>query len=837
MRKGAFYKDIVRTLKRNFSRFVAIVAMAALGIGVFSGFAVGCLDALRSADRFLDRQKTYDIKMMSTQGLTQADVASVRQISGVDAANGSFSLEVNVRRKNGDSVVASLTAMNNDRMNAPYVVRGKLPSSPGQLAVNAKFLEDTGLKLGDSVMLTPQQDQTTLSKAIQGDQKSNTSVSNKESAMSMQAASLNEKKYMVTAEILSPLDISSKTKGISNISTSSGSSKYLLYASAGSIKGSIYDSIYLTVKEAAKLDSYSTQYHDLVNGVEKDLQAYLLKKHPKATWYVWDREDNDSISGIKKDISFIQGVTRVFPILFFLVAILISLTTMTRMVEEDRGLVGTYKSLGYTNLGISMKYVIYGVSACVVGGLFGSLIGFIIIPKVIGAVVGTLYALPVFYLDFRLDYGIGGFGLFLIGIAGATLIACEGMLHHKPAELMRPKAPKAGNRILLERLGFLWKRLSFLNKVTCRNLFRYKKRAVMTIAGISGCTMLILLGFGVKDSVGGLMSDQYGKVTVYDAIVAADSNSMKSAGMNSLEKEWERSGKVKDILQMQMQTMTLTAPKGHTDITVMVVPDGAEFNRYVHLRDDQTLRTMKLPRAGIVVTRNAAKKLKLVRGSKAGLQNGDHIQKAFSVSFVTTNYAGNYVYISNSCYQAAFGDYHENSFFMNFMKNIDQQKWLAALKADKRILNVSSTQKARDDFKDMNQLINLIVYLLISMSAVLALAVLFTLSNINISERERELATIKVLGFEPAEVYSYVNRETLILTLFGIFFGLPAGYAITYGILANVSIADVAFHVRVSPLSYGIASLITMIFALLVNRITNRSLHRINMVEALKSVE
>jgi putative ABC transport system permease protein len=246
---------------------------------------------------------------------------------------------------------------------------------------------------------------------------------------------------------------------------------------------------------------------------------------------------------------------------------------------------------------------------------------------------------------------------------------------------------------------------------------------------------------------------------------------------------------------------------------------------------------MSLPSDGIVITQNAAKQLKLSSGDKVSLQNEDNLEYDFPVAFVTTNNAGNYVYVSESCYQATFGDYNGTSFLLNMTDTINGQKWLDTFSEDGRILTVCSSQEVRESFDDVKKTINMVVYLLISMSAVLALTVLFTLSNINISERERELATMKVLGFHRNEVYSYVNKETFILTLFGILLGIPAGYGITYAILANVSIAGTAFNVRVSFVAYLTAAALTLIFTLVVNLITNKALRKINMIEALKSVE
>jgi putative ABC transport system permease protein len=356
---------------------------------------------------------------------------------------------------------------------------------------------------------------------------------------------------------------------------------------------------------------------------------------------------------------------------------------------------------------------------------------------------------------------------------------------------------------------------------------------MMTIVGILGCTMLIVLGFGLRDTVGGLMLDQYDTVTVYDAIVVTDN--LNSDEMKTLTNEWTSEGNVKDALPLQISSMTLRSQSNHTEITVMVIPDDADLNTYVHLQDSVTQKAMTLPSNGIVVTKSAAKQISLVKGDTASLLNENNIQHDFSVDFISANYVGNYVFISESCYQATFGDYAGSTFLLNLADKTDGQKWLTLLKDDDKILTVSSSQSAIDSFNAIN--LDMVIYLLIGMSAVLALAVLFTLSNINISERERELATIKVLGFQRKEVYSYVNKETVILSLIGILCGLPAGYAITYGILGNLSIADISFHVRVSPIAYLISAVLTLTFTLLVNKITNKGLRKINMVEALKSVE
>lgn len=843
MRKSAFYKDIFRTLRENLSRFIAIVVMTALGTGVFTGFAAGCMDVFDSADHFYDKQNTYDIKIASTLGLTDDDLSAVSNLQNVSSVFGNCSLDVLMTQKDGNQLLANVTTLDTNGMNEPYVLEGLLPAKAGQIAVTSKLINDTGLQIGDTITLEE-------ATAVEGNTQEN----------DMAISSLAVTNYEITAIILSPLNITNAEGSLAAASLSSSSSDYRMYTTKDCIKSDVYTAIYLTLDGGIGLDCYSTEYRMLVEDMTATIEDTIQDEREKARydevmggiqklsdvvgiipdismakWYVWDRSENDSFNGLDNDTSFIQAVTRAFPIIFFLVAILVSLTTMTRMVEEDRTLIGTYKSLGYTKRHISLKYILYAALACVTGGILGTVIGFFALPKVIWSIVKTMYVLPRFQVSFHPVYGLGGFGMFLLGIVGATILACAEMLHKRPAELMRPKAPKEGSRILLERLPFIWKRLKFLNKVTCRNLFRYKKRAIMTIVGILGCMMLIVLGFGVRDTVGAVMSDQFKDVTVYDAIIVT--NNLNIEEMDQLVGELKESAMVKEKLQLQISTLTLSNLSDNIDITVMVIPDDADFNSYVHLKEIDTNSKKSLPTEGIVVTQNAAKQMKLKNGDTVSLQNENNLEYDFPVAFVTTNNAGNYVYLSESCYQAAFGDYAGTSLLLNLSDHSMGEEWLDTLSQDSRIFSVSSSQDAIKTFGDVKNIINMVVYLLISMSAVLALTVLFTLSNINVSERERELATIKVLGFYRKEVYSYVNKETYILTLIGILLGMPAGYGITYAILSNVSIADIAFNVRVSVAAYLTAAILTMIFTLLVNKITNQSLRKINMVEALKSVE
>ncbi len=550
-------------------------------------------------------------------------------------------------------------------------------------------------------------------------------------------------------------------------------------------------------------------------------------------WYVQDRTSLSGYANVESDAKSIEALGTVFPIVFFIVAILISLTTITRMVEEDRGLIGTYKALGFTDHEIRRKYMVYALMASLAGSLLGDVGGFIVLPRILFVIFDTMYLIPEYALQFDAVYGIGGAVLFVGGIAAATAAACEAELSHMPAVLMRPKAPRAGSRVLLERITFLWNRMSFLNKVTARNLFRYKKRLLMTIFGIMGCMALLLFGFAVKDSVTDLMPRQYEQVYRYDvmAVGAATDNekllSYLSGDVN-----------VFDYLNVQVESVKLkNAADEEEKVQLFVVPDEADFSGYVRLYNLDYTEAELLP-GEVIVTQNAANILDLQEGTAISLQRLNLEQADTAITRVVKNYLGNNIYMTQTTYETLFEEYEPNGALINLSDACaDQIAYADALGEREEILSCVSTEKLREEFSGAFALINMVVYIVIVMAACLAAVVLFTLATTNISERGRELATIKVLGFFDREVHLYVNKETLILTAIGILFGNPLGYLFAQTLTYVLNMPAMYLEVSLYPKSYLLASLMSFGFALLVNIITDRSLDAIDPVEALKSVE
>ncbi len=610
-------------------------------------------------------------------------------------------------------------------------------------------------------------------------------------------------------------------------------------------QASIDDGLAQIAEGQAELDegraTFEEERADALQQIE-DARAEVRDIGP-ATWYVQDRSNLGGFSSVDADTSSIEGIARVIPVIFFVVAVLVSLTTATRMVEEERTLIGLYKALGYSRGRILSKYVAYTLSAALIGGVLGDLLGFIVLPLFLFTIFNVMYQLPILSLHFDAFYAVGSIALFIVGIVGATFITCRSDLKETPATLMRPRAPRAGSRIFLEHIGPLWRRMGFLNKVTARNIFRYKKRFFMTVFGIMGCTALLVCGFAIKDTVASLAWRQYGETGVaqgagegvygYD-LMAVTSAEDFDAARQALQDE----ASVTDMIEVYIDNVTVEYQGKKESMQLYVVPGGSSLDGYIALVDDATGEAVSLPDDGILITNNAATVMGFTTGAEVSLKDSALNQADTTVEGVVTNYLGNAIYMSQAAYERLFGTFEANGFMAKLSGTPDEQIALSDdLAADERFLSISGTEQLALDFSESFSLINSVVYVVILLAAGLAFVVLFTLSTVNIAEREREIATIKVLGFRPPEVRRYINKETLVLTGLGILLGIPAGWVLGMSFTVVLKLPDINFAVMIEPVSYVISAALTIVFALVVNLITNRMLDRIIMVEALKSPE
>lgn len=550
-------------------------------------------------------------------------------------------------------------------------------------------------------------------------------------------------------------------------------------------------------------------------------------------WYVQDRTSLSGYVNVESDAACIESLATVFAVVFFVVAILISLTTVTRMVEEERGLIGTYKALGFTDKEIRKKYVSYALSASVFGGILGDIGGFVILPEILFIFFDVMYMLPHYYLQAKMVSGTVSVLLFIVGIAGAAYVACFAELKHLPAHLMRPKSPKMGSRVFLEYITPLWKRFSFLNKVTARNLFRYKKRFFMTVLGIMGCTALLVFGFAIKDSVSELMPMQYENVYKYDLLAATSVDDNEK-----LLHYMESSDDVASYLNIQVETVKLKNAEGDTEkVQMLVFPNGESITEYFTLTDTE-LVPLTLMDEGVYLTENAAIMLELEKGDTVAIQKLNLEQEETKVAGLVKNYLGNSVYLTQAAYEKIFETYEPNGILANLADTCtDQIAFADTLSETDWILSAVSTEDLKEGFSAAFTLINIVVYVVLVFAAGLAFVVLFTLASVNISERLREMATIKVLGFFDREVHLYVNKETLILTGMGILLGLPVGAALSSTLTSILNMPSIYFAVTIYNRSYLLAAGLALLFAFMVQFMTDRTLDNIAPAEALKSVE
>ena len=557
-------------------------------------------------------------------------------------------------------------------------------------------------------------------------------------------------------------------------------------------------------------------------------------------WMVTDREELPEYTDYGDNADRLRNIGQVFPVIFFLVAALISLTTMTRMVEEQRTQIGTLKALGYKKSAIAAKYICYAFFATLLGSVLGMLIGEKIIPYIIITAYGIMYhnVANTISIDYQPGFALIASTASVVCTVGATLFASGKELQETPASLMRPPAPKEGKRVLLERLTFIWKHLSFSWKSTIRNLFRYKKRLIMTVFGIAGSMGLMLVGFGIQDSISDIAAIQYRELQHYDGMVIEDSDATEEEHAELFEYMKEN----EQIAHCNRVQMTkISAPKGSSNISIyLFVPESlSEFARDVTLKNRITGETYELTDEGAAISEKTASLLGLKVGDMIPLKKGDKEYKV-RVAVITENYMSHYLYMTPRVYEQTFGEmpeYENIVFTMQEDCKDDLEMAGSRILANPGALSISYTSSLASQVDRMLSTLDAVILVLIVSAGMLAFVVLYNLNNINITERQRELATLKVLGFYDGEVSQYVLRENVILTVLGIMFGAVFGILIHRYVITTVEVDAVMFGRNIKPLSFLYSGILTSIFSIVVNGVMHFKLKTIDMVESLKSVE
>lgn len=829
-------KNLLREIKRTFTKFLSIFAICALGVAFFAGIRATSPDMKEAGDRLYNTYNLSDISVISTSGLTADNIRDLESIEGIQAVRASLFVDA-MARGTGEkeknlrlysmpiklkSEYAPLIDLIPDygidtspeyEMNGVEIVSGRMPLNDTETALDYTLEGSLVKQLGDEITLTTSGGTVTL---------------------------------RVVGFIRSPMYISMFERGTSSIGN--GTSDGFAYASGNAISSlgtklpvmSLLNTYYtradIVISGKEGLSAYSDEYEALVNEITDRIEDYASTQ--SGTWYIQDRSGNPGYSDYSENTDRIAAVGDVFPLIFFIVAALVCLTTMTRMVEEQRIEMGTMKALGYGGWQIAMKYAVYAMSACISGGVVGAIIGFKLFPYVIMKGYSIMYYLGKLETPYRADIAFMAIAAMAVCTAAATFSACYASLKEVPATLMRPKAPKAGRRVLLEKIPFIWKKLSFTSKVTVRNLFRYKKRFFMSVIGIAGSGALLVTAFGLNDSIFGIIEKQFGDIWqmdvqahVYEAMPLADMQEL--LGKNPANDDFDS---VMFCLDSQMECKN--GGRSQSGVHLLGVESAESMAGRVSLHNGGTPVT--LDDSGVVVTAKLAETLSIKVGDEINMRTGgeDHLMRVIGVA---DNYVYHYVYITAAYYETVFGKAMQYNGFMGNLKDGLTDETMDAMStqllSDSRMYTVRTIGSIYASVWDSLSILNYVVLVLILGSGMLTFVVMLNLTNINIGERMRELATLRVLGFYDKEMYDYIFRENNALSVIGAFVGLLFGKIMHLFVIRTCEVDMVMFVRSAKPLSYVYAFALTIVFSLIVNLLMRPKVRAIDMVESLKSAE
>ncbi|WP_027107949.1 ABC transporter permease [Lacticigenium naphthae] len=590
----------------------------------------------------------------------------------------------------------------------------------------------------------------------------------------------------------------------------------------------------------AEFDTEAEEARIEISEAEEDLEKAReeMADVPEAEFYVLDRTSNPGYSEFEDNSNRIASIAQVFPVFFFLLAALISLTTMTRMVDEGRNHIGTLKALGYSNGAIATKYFVYAFVATIMGSLIGLGIGYYLFPSVIFDAYGSLYNLPSVEINFFLNYSlISVFGA-LLATGGATIVAVRVALRANAATLLRPKAPKKGKRIFLERIPFIWNHLSFTRKVAARNLFRYKRRMLMTIFGVAGCTGLILTGFGLSDSISDIADLQYGKINQYDAIVALNTDATEEE-LTEYEEKLNQNDSFEEKFSTYQNSITIENETETNQEGTLIVPKNPnDLSQFISLSDIETDEEYELTTEGVLISQKIAELHGYSKGDELTITNADNQATNYQIEGIFENYLGHLVYVHPTLYNELNEEEPEwNTDLLLLNDNVNEDELGESISSLDSILGITFISMVSDVFIGTLDSLGVVTIVLIVSAASLAFVVLYNLTNINVSERIRELSTIKVLGFYDKEVTLYIYRENLMLTLMGTVAGLGLGVLLHQYVLKTAELDQMMFSRIINYSSFIYSSILTFLFSSIVMIAMHYKLKHVDMIEALKTID
>lgn len=876
MEKKSYKKSIIREIVSSKARFFSILIIIFLGVAFYSGIKSAEPDMNKAINKFYSDYNLMDSKIVSTLGLTDKDLDVLKNDDNILDFYGTHTIDVNLTNTN--NLVKFMEYDGESNINSFVILEGRLPENTGEIALDERaFRLNESLKIGDEYIIESDEDTMTSFKEtkykivgmvrspmyVEKDSRGVTSIGK---GTIDYFAVLNSKDIAIDTYT----EIYLRFKNVQGLDAYGDeyeklmeeNNKYLenLFASRiverdEEIKSEVheeFDNPYKEIEDqyqqiiAAEQLGYGNE--ELSENKQKLLAAKeeLENKEKEAIdsigeskYYFFDRTDNQGYLGYKDSINCLGNIASVLPIFFFLVAILICLTTMTRMVEENRLEIGTLKALGYKDLEISWKYIIYASIASISGCILGILIGSTALPSIISNAYGSIYNVPKIILYYYPAYIIQSVVISILCTVGAALFVIKVELKSKPANLMRPKAPKIGKKILLERITPLWRRLSFNHKVTLRNIFRYKQRMIMTVLGIAGCMALLVTGFGLKDSNSGMVDKEFNKVWKYEAMVILNENS-RDEDTKKYNDTLEQINGYENSINLHQESVTFSKEGMNKQTATLYVPENFDkFDDFILLDDRVSGEKYRIDDSGVIISEKLAKLLGVAVNDTIILKDEDNNNHQVKVDNITENYVSHYVYMSPEYYKEIFGkEPIYNTQFINFNSDREDDNEISSkLLEFNNVTNVTLKSQIQKSTEDSNDSMNLVMVVIIVAAGSLAFVVLYNLNNINVSERIRELSTIKVLGFFNNEVTMYISRENIILTLIGVITGSVLGKILHTFIINTAETDTMMMYPNISVNSYIFSALLTILFSVIVMILMHIKLKKVNMIDALKSNE
>ncbi len=794
---------------------MALLLIVMLSVGFFAGLKITKDAMANTCEDYLTEQNFYDFRLLSTLGFTEENVSEYKELSYVESCEGTYTLDA-LMWHNGGVKAMKLLALP-DEINRPRLTAGRLPAKDNECVADALCFDESDI---GSVIRVSELNEASVTDA------------------------LTETEYTIVGIVNSPIYLNTD-RGTTTIGN--GALETYIYVPKNSFSGDIYTEINITLNE--KATAYSKAYDEIIEKHKQSLtdaldeqaenryQAIIDKLGipaemaeqfglPSPETYLLTRDENTGYVSFESDTSIISGISNIFPLFFIMIAMLVCITTMTRMVDEERTQIGTLKAMGYTGRAITAKYLLYAGLATVIGWVVGFFLGTWGLPKVFWFAYNAIYDFaPIKYL-FSPMLAVLTLAVSLVGILGSTWLSCRRELSSAPATLIRPRAGKAGKRILLERISPIWKRLPFLRKITLRNMFRYKQRLVMMLVGIGCCAGLVLTAFGVRDSMVDTAGTHFENVQTYQ--MQATFEAEDEVALSDKLKSTDGIDGYLPCAQLRVDGIADSQMSG---ITLMSFAKNTDVSDYWTFKNEDTTYTLP-DKDKVLICQKVAEKLSLAVGDTVTFRDSDMNAVTLTVDGIFDSFVNNFVVISEESYAEGFAEYKPNTMLIK----ADDEMATTLLEMDE-VGGVALLSDNREAVDSALSCLNYIIWLIVAFSGALAFVVIFNLTNINLAERSREIATVEVLGFYPKETRQYVLWENLALSMIAIAIGMPLGTLFHRVVMSMIKIDMLNFDIHITAGSYVLAIICTVIFVLIVNLFMRRSINKIHMAESLKAVE